>query len=479
MKKLAQYLLMLLLLACFVNGENITEINDNQTSVINETINDNASVNENITQPSFKLEIVIQETLFVGVVYDSLFKITNLNKTPGTDNYAFVIVKYNVTKRGTNSSLVIEDYFNKTINYYSSSDTGRLFLEERGNYTLCGNILNTTISACKDFDVLNPLTIPCSIELNLSTDKEIYNKGESVDIKNSMSNQTFPYIIQYWVEDLFGSIVKEKQNTSNTNLKSFTPKINEKDKVFLAKNVLIFVGCNNSNSHISNEKMIISLNKDYEPEKEKKAEETTTKKSASTKTSSSKNSSTKKTALEESAKILSFYTRNKKYNQSINLYANIKASKSYSLALLSSKGEQKIGFNGSNNIKFRVEPAEGANLFILKLIKDNKMVDSKELFVKLEGSKVVKANRTIAITAKTNKTITATSRANNTVAVKKLSSVKNNSYERKNTTKEPVNDIISGVVYESSSLKVQKYIPFILIGLGVLVVIGLVLLRKR
>jgi len=149
------------------------------------------------------------------------------------------------------------------------------------------------------------------------------------------------------------------------------------------------------------------------------------------------------------------------------------------LALLSSKGEQKIGFNGSNNIKFRVEPAEGANLFILKLIKDNKMVDSKELFVKLEGSKVVKANRTIAITAKTNKTITATSRANNTVAVKKLSSVKNNSYERKNTTKEPVNDIISGVVYESSSLKVQKYIPFILIGLGVLVVIGLVLLRKR
>jgi len=120
MKKLAQYLLVLLLLANFAYGENITEVNGNQTIVINETIN------ENITQPSFKLEIVIQETLFVGVVYESLFKITNLNRTPGTDNYAFVIVKYNVTKRGTNSSLVIEDYFNKTINYYSSSDTGRL-----------------------------------------------------------------------------------------------------------------------------------------------------------------------------------------------------------------------------------------------------------------------------------------------------------------------------------------------------------------
>ena len=483
MKKLSQYLLMLLLLACFVNGENVTEINDNQTSVINETINDNA------TEQSLKLEIVIQETLFVGVVYDSLFKITNLNHTPGTDNYAFVIVKYNVTKRGTNSSLVIEDYFNKTINYYSSSDTGRLFLEERGNYTLCGNILNTTISACKDFDVLNPLTIPCSVELNLSTDKEIYNKGESVDIKNSMSNQTFPYIIQYWVEDLFGSIVKEKQNTSNTNLKSFTPKINEKDKVFLAKNVLIFVGCNNSNPHISNEKMIISLNKNYEPEKETKAKATTTKKSASTKTSSSKNSSLQKALQEETAKILSFYTRNKKYNQSINIYANVKASKAYSLTLLSSKGEQKIGFNGSNNIKFRVEPAEGANLFVLKLIKDKKVVDSKELFVNLEASKVDKANKTSAITAKanktgattatTNKTIAAASRANNTVTEKKLSSGKNNSNERTNTSKEMVNDITSSVVYESSSLKVQKYIPFVLIGLGVLVVIGLVLLRKR
>ncbi len=478
MKKLAQYLLMLLLLAYFVNGENVTEINDNQTSVINETINDNASVNENITQPSLKLEIVIQETLFVGVVYDSLFKITNLNHTPGTGNYAFVIVKYNVTKRDTNSSLVIEDYFNKTINYYSSSGTGRLFLEERGNYTLCGNILNTTISACKDFDVLNPLTIPCSVELNLSTDKEIYNKGESVDIKNSMSNQTFPYIIQYWVEDLFGSIVKEKQNTSNTNLKSFTPKINEKDKVFLVKNVLIFVGCNNSNPKLGNEKMIIGLNKDYEPEKETKAA-TSKKSGTSATTASSKNSSAKKTALEESAKILSFYTRNKKYNQSINLYANIKASKAYSLALLSSKGEQKIGFNGSNNIKFRVEPAEGANLFVLKLIKDKKVIDSKELFVKLEGSKVVKANRTIAITAKTNKTIAVASKVNNRVAVKKLSSGKNNSYEIKNATKEPINEITSSVVYESSSLKVQKYVPFILIGLGVLVVVGLVLLKKR
>jgi hypothetical protein len=147
--------------------------------------------------------------------------------------------------------------------------------------------------------------------------------------------------------------------------------------------------------------------------------------------------------------------------------------------LLSSKGEQKIDFNGSNNIKFRVEPAEGANLFVLKLIKDKKVVDSKELFVKLEGSKVVKANRTIAITAKTNKTIAVASKVNNRVAVKKLSSGKNNSYEIKNATKEPVNEITSSVVYESSSLKVQKYVPFILIGLGVLVVIGLVLLKKR
>ena len=173
---------------------------------------------------------------------------------PGVEDFVFVTIMYNVTK---NDSLIKEDYFNKTINYYSSANTGKLFFEETGNYTLCGIILNTSIVVCREFAVINPLGIPCFVGLNLSTDKEFYLNKEKVKIKNIISNKSFPYIIEYWVEDLFGNDVKKRYNTSNTNQKTYTPKIVEKDRVFLVKNRLVFVACNNSNTELENEKMII------------------------------------------------------------------------------------------------------------------------------------------------------------------------------------------------------------------------------
>lgn len=244
---------------CIKINESINETVDETTNQTTNQTQDNQKP-DNFSQENksagLKLEIIIPEMLFLGSVYDSLFKITNLNHTPGTEAFIFVIVKYNVTK---NNSLVKEDFFNKTINYYSSSNTGRLLFEETGNYTLCGVIVNTSISICRELSVVNPKSIPCFIEPNISTDKEFYLDKEKVKIKNIINNKSFPFIIEYWVEDLFGEEVKKRYNTSNTNQKTWTPNIMEKDRVFLVKNRVAFVACNNSNPQLENEKMIIVM----------------------------------------------------------------------------------------------------------------------------------------------------------------------------------------------------------------------------
>jgi hypothetical protein len=505
MRKSLQFLLMiciLLLSAQFVRSEdNITQ-QENVSITINETINQTAL--------TLKIEIVLPEPVLLGVTYDSLFKITNLNHTPGSESFAFVIVKYNVSK---NNTLIKEDYFNKTINYYSSSNTGKLFLEETGAYVLCGAVIEQNLSVCKEFEVINPLTILCNITINLSTDKEIYLEKEQVKIKNSINNDSYPYIIEYWVEDLFGREVKNRQTTSNTNQKTYTPALDENDKVLLVKNRLEFVACNNSNVLLENEAMVIIRKSQpivLQAEEKKSAKTTcpTTKtttvktaqavKTTSGTVNSTKTSSTAKKTIEG---ITSFYNLNKKYNRSINLYANIKINETfgfYDLVLTWDKGEEKQAVNNSGKAKFNVEIEPGVNLFSLELRKQSKTIDSKSLKVELAMTENKTSNNLTKAIIKSNSSQKQNNTGNNNAGNKSkaitnsnLSKHENNialrvgtgiltpNYSYNNSNLSLPLPVTGSVVYESSNAKLLKIAPYLVILVVALAVAGILLPKKN
>ncbi len=100
------------------------------------------------------------------------------------------------------------------------------------------------------------ITNNCDVSLEIFTNKTIYN-DEPIKFRHVLSNESYNFTIEYWIEDLFGSIIKSKRNTTNLNEKSYTPNIDESDKTLLIKSNLS-VNC--SDTYLSNnyaEKLVV------------------------------------------------------------------------------------------------------------------------------------------------------------------------------------------------------------------------------
>jgi len=82
-------------------------------------------------------------------------------------------------------------------------------------------------------------------------------------VDNTENTETNNYSIDYWIEDLSGNIIKNKVTTTNQDEKSFTPKIDESDKIFIIKNYLRYTYCNTTRN--SSEKIILIKNSNYIP----------------------------------------------------------------------------------------------------------------------------------------------------------------------------------------------------------------------
>jgi len=254
------------------NGYSMEYLNESfyESTVFNGTPGYENSISQGISSPeeetkNIVLETYLDETIYINIKYTKLFKIKIENKDSCSEKDT-ITVSYTITNPG----LIKQDEFTKEVGCSGYASTGEFTPVMPGNYTLCGTIINSTInetdlsdnSACKNFIVIDTSSIPCNITLNITSDKETYSEGESIKFHNNLNNKTFPFTIEYRIEDFFGNIYKNKYNTTNTNQKSWKTKISEQDRVLFIKS-LVYPICNDSNnSDNSAEKMFIVLAND-------------------------------------------------------------------------------------------------------------------------------------------------------------------------------------------------------------------------
>jgi len=223
------------------------------------------SIIQDKNKKGLKISIYLADEIYLGMSYTKLFKIENLDHTPGITDHINLTLGYNISNM-KQENIVITD-----LNSYVTSNTGEFEPDSPGNYTLCGWIINATVDTnknmiCKQIKVIDTTKIPCNISVGIFTEKIIYENSESVKFNNLINNETLPFIIEYWVEDLFGNIIKNKYNTTNTNQKSFTTTIDNPDMVCIIKNN-VYPLCNDINKEDNSAEKLFII-KGEEPQKE-------------------------------------------------------------------------------------------------------------------------------------------------------------------------------------------------------------------
>ncbi len=230
----------------------------------------NVGIQENIQQnlAEVALEAYITDTININVEQTKLFRIVNKNSALG--KVYNLSVQYNITKSG---QLVKEDSFIKDeVLRYSSSNTGSFTPTTTGEYLVCGKILNSSISigqneanlsnnfACKNITVIDTYNTACNVTLNISTEKTLYQNDEKIKYDITLTDETYPFVIQYGVFDLLGDQIKKFQNTTNTNTKTFTPDIDEADRILLIKAELVSLACSDNNISDNKAEIIVLVN---------------------------------------------------------------------------------------------------------------------------------------------------------------------------------------------------------------------------
>jgi hypothetical protein len=222
-----------------------------------------------------KLVPALPEMVFAHSSYSGIFRVIFPRKADCSRKENVDVHYYFIDEK---DQTVLEKTVTKNNVGCSASGIGDFSLSSPGVYQLCGEV--TSLSSlpvdlssgplsrsCISFSVFDPLDFGCDYELSISSDRLVYSNKESisyshqlVDLESgsdnkldnnsdnksenksynkgdhiSLSAASFPFQIEYWVEDLSGDIVKDKVITSSLTRRSYTPSIDEKDGVFYLK----------------------------------------------------------------------------------------------------------------------------------------------------------------------------------------------------------------------------------------------------
>ena len=309
--------------------------------------------------------------------------------TPGSEN-SHLFSSVNST---------INESLNETVNNTNTTINNSVNVTNNNTNVTINNTINETSNTIvnetlnlTDNNSINTTNIACDHSLKIETDKINFSNGEQIKFGHIITNKTDSYQIEYWIEDLFGTIVKSKRNTTNTNEKSYTPNINEKDKILVIRNIL-YVECNDTNlSNNYAEKLVFVVNNEYSEEKEDENEK--------------KSSQTNKQEKISKPKISSFYTLTKNFeaNKTIKFFSYISNSGPGSeFSLFFNHDSQLIQTQNLalqedevKRVSFETTLKKGNNSFSLKLHKNNYLVDYKELSIFVNDTETFK-NKSIKV----------------------------------------------------------------------------------
>lgn len=243
-------------------------IDNNTNSISNNSVNlslqnlSKIKINSNAN-----LSVVLNDVIYTNIEYTKLFRIDNLLYPQQKID---VIVNYSISGKNflkTGSFIVNE------VNKYKTSNTGKILFKFEGNYTLCGEINNSGVMVCKNIIVLDLSTIKCDPNLKLEIVKNngvlnennllsnhflTYQDDDKLKL-NFNVNSTQPFIIEYWINDVFEAKIKQKLNTSLPK-KQYTINNGKEIDILFIKAILYPI-CNDTNllnNNISKQLIIVN-----------------------------------------------------------------------------------------------------------------------------------------------------------------------------------------------------------------------------
>ncbi|MEM4336954.1 MAG: lamin tail domain-containing protein [Candidatus Woesearchaeota archaeon] len=185
--------------------------------------------------------------------------------TPGYENSVAEFFLENIYSNITSSSIGTEK--NETTNNITNFSDTNSSSENITNQDLTTNE-NKTINITDEKNEENKDEL-CFAYVEINTTKFLY-EDEPIKFRHIINYSSGDYSILYWVEDLFGNIIKKPYETKTLTQKSFTPHPKEKDNVYIIKSILK-TQCTN----ISSEKIVIYKTTALEDESESQNKEYT------------------------------------------------------------------------------------------------------------------------------------------------------------------------------------------------------------